>query len=261
MKFYLALLLCAVVAAAPSEKAQPQFTDLLEEFSRTNDRSFLVNALVRQLFTYLRFVINNGSAIFGTPPLDPLILDHYHLYIPAGLINLDLDLKNIRATGFGGFVVVTSNLNLSTMTFDVEILFPELDITAEHYDLKGDLYTAIPLYGKGHARFLVKNFVFSAKLFLKQSEDQKSILIDRIENPSFNIPSFKAAMTGAIGGGDIDAIVNAITEDVIIGYVNRFQAVIASYTAAGVVILGNPILDTLDTWRFISPLMPRTNEE
>lgn len=49
-------------------------------------RNILINALIRQLFTYIRYVINNGSYIFGLPPLDPLVIENYHLYIPAGYI-------------------------------------------------------------------------------------------------------------------------------------------------------------------------------
>lgn len=60
-----------------------------------------------------------------------------------------------------------------------------------------------------------------------------------------------------IGGGDIDAVANAITEDVIIAYVNRFQAAIASMTSNAIVRFGNPLLDQLDSWRFIAPFLPR----
>lgn len=64
-------------------------------------------------------------------------------------------------------------------------------------------------------------------------------------------------MDGAIGGGDIDNIVNSMIEDVIIDYANRFQGAISS-VASNLVIAGlNPILDQLDTWAFIAVLLPR----
>ncbi|KAL0850107.1 hypothetical protein ABMA28_011990 [Loxostege sticticalis] len=260
MKFCLVLVLCALAAAAPSEKADLSFASFENDFAQavqSQDRSFVENALVLQLFRYLRHIINHGSAIFNIGPLDPLVLDYYHLNVPAGLINLDLNLKNSRMVGFGGFQVKKSHLDLSAMTFDVEIAFPKLVITAEEYDLVGDLYSAIPLFGKGNARFVVENFTFGGKLFLKQSEDKRSILIERIENPSFDIPALKSQLTGVIGGGDIDAVANAITEDVIIAYVNRFQAAIASMTSNAIVRFGNPLLDQLDSWRFIAPFLPR----
>lgn len=64
-------------------------------------------------------------------------------------------------------------------------------------------------------------------------------------------------MTGVIGGGDIDAIFNAMIEDVVIDYVNRFQGAIAALASLGVARFGNPLLDQLDTWKFIAPLLPR----
>lgn len=49
-------------------------------------RNVLVNALVRQLIAFLRYIITNGSSIFGIPVLDPLELESYHFYLPAGII-------------------------------------------------------------------------------------------------------------------------------------------------------------------------------
>ncbi|KAF9415232.1 hypothetical protein HW555_007108 [Spodoptera exigua] len=255
MKLVLVLMLCALAAAAPkSHKPVPatQVADTLES------RNLLVNALVRQLIAYVRYVINNGSSIFNIPPLDPLDLENYHLDVPAGLVNLDLELSKILVTGLGRFVVHKSNLNLSTLTFDLDISVPVIEATAEEYDLLGDLFTAIPLYGKGKALFQVENFRFQAKLYLKQSDDEKSVLIDRIENPSFQVPNFKSVLTGVIGGGEIDGIVNSVIEEVVIDYVNRFQGAIGK-TAASLVISGlNPLLEQLDTWRYIAVLIPRS---
>lgn len=68
----------------------------------------------------------------------------------------------------------------------------------------------------------------------------------------------QSQLTGVIGGGDIDAIANAMVEEVIVDYVNRFQGAIANIVSAVAPTALNPILDQLDTWRYISPLIPRT---
>ncbi|XP_026726105.1 uncharacterized protein LOC113492701 [Trichoplusia ni] len=258
MKLLLVLMLCGLAAAA-STVGKPISTDLDAETS-VQSRNFLVNALVRQLIEYVRHVINNGSLIFKIPPLDPLVLTHFHLEVPAGLINLDIELKNILATGIGSFVVHKSHLNLSDLTFDLDISVPTIDASAEHYDLTGDFFTAIPLYGKGDAVFKADGFRVQGKLYLKQSDDGKSILIDRIENASFVVPSFKSKISGAIGGGDIDGIVNSMVEDVIVDYVNRFQGAISEGAARLLVNAANPFLDQLDTWRYIAVLLPRYND-
>ncbi|KAJ0181237.1 hypothetical protein K1T71_003322 [Dendrolimus kikuchii] len=253
----LLLALCAFAAAAPKLKKHEIFAiDVLADDS-PEGRNILVDNLVRQLIAFLRNLINNGSDLFGIPPLDPLEIDHFYLELPAMLLNLSLELQKINANGFGGFLVHRSNLNLRDLTFDIDISVPAVDISAELYDMVGDLFGAIPLYGKGKAYFRVENFRVRTLMHLKQSEDGQSILIDRFENTNFVIPNLKSEITGAIGGGDIDAIVNAMIEDVIIDYINRFQRPISSAVSSLAVTMLNPVLDQLDTWRYIGWLIPR----
>ncbi|XP_023937670.2 uncharacterized protein LOC112045633 [Bicyclus anynana] len=256
MRLLLMLVLCGVIAAAPNvEKREPIYVGEIQDLSNQN-RNILVNVLIRQFFTILRNIINNGFDSLGIPPLDPLKLDHFHLVIPAGIINLDLELKDALVAGIGGFVVHKSDLELSELSFDVDISVPRLDISTDLYDLTGDILTAIPIYGKGKAEFVVEGFRFKAKLFLKQSDDGKSVIIDRIEGATFDLPSLTSNICGAIGGGDIDAIVNAIVEEVLVDYAVRFRGAISKLAARAVITVGNPLLEQLDTWRFIEPLLP-----
>ncbi|XP_034841358.1 uncharacterized protein [Maniola hyperantus] len=256
MRLLLMLVLCGLVAAAPSvEKRDLIIQEAPQDFPIEN-RNILVNVLIRQFFNILRTVINNGLDAAGIPPLDPLKLDHLHMVVPAGLINLDLELKDALLTGIGGFVVHKSDLELSDFSFDIDISVPQLDISADLYDLTGDILTAIPIYGSGKAAFVVEGFRFKAKLFLKQSDNEKSVIIDRIEEATFDLPSVKSNICGVIGGGDIDAIVNAIVEEVLVDYTVRFRGAISKLAAYAFISIGNPILEQLDTWRFIEPLLP-----
>lgn len=66
---------------------------------------------------------------------------------------------------------------------------------------------------------------------------------------------FQSKLSGVIGGGDIDAIVNAIIEEVLVDYVRRFENLIAGQAAREIVKYGNPVLDRLNTWVFISPFV------
>ncbi|XP_068628652.1 uncharacterized protein [Battus philenor] len=253
MKLLLLIALCTLATAAPKPKKEYQY-DPLAEITQ-DERSILVNILIRQLIAYIRHVINNGSAIFGLPPLDPLDLESYHLIVPAGLLNIDLELKNILVSGFGGFVVHKSTLRLPDLTFDLDISLPRLNISTELYDLTGDVLNAFPLYGYGKAVFQVEKFRFQAKLFLKQSDDEKSVIIDKIEDASFQLPSFKSDLDGAIGGGSIDAIVNNLLEEVIVDYINRFRGAISKISSEALVQFANPFLNRLDTWKYIEMLL------
>ncbi|CAF4883479.1 unnamed protein product [Pieris macdunnoughi] len=263
MKIVLVLLFAAAVAAAttsPNVFEDQQYP--LEHYetllqTAPEGRNFLINTLIRQLLEFLRNLISNGNDLFGIPPLDPLKIENLHLEIPAGLINLKLNLTDALVTGIGAFKAHRTHLDTSDISFDIDISVPELKISAGSYQLDGDLLTAIPIYGDGGAEFIITDFRFKAKLFLKQSDDGKSAILDRIENLTFEIPKFKSNITGAIGGGDIDKIVDAVLEEVIIGYVNRFRGAISKIANMAVIAILNPILEQLDTWRWIAMILPR----
>ncbi|KPI93387.1 hypothetical protein RR46_10647 [Papilio xuthus] len=253
MKLLILLTLCALAAALPKSRKEVHYESLSE--LSTSERNFLINLLIRQLIEYVRNVIKNGSDLFGLPPLDPLDLESFRLQIPAGIANLDLDLQKIFMTGLGGFVVHKSELILRDLSFEIDLSVPKLDISTEIYDFTGDLFDAIPLYGKGNAAFQIEEFRLRAKIYLKQSDNEKSIIIDRIENATFELPSFKSNVAGAIGGGDIDVIVNAVIQEVVVDYINRFRGAISNFGSEFVVDIANPYLNQLDTWRFIERLL------
>ncbi|KAI5635374.1 hypothetical protein NE865_11950 [Phthorimaea operculella] len=248
MKLLAILLLagCVCASVVPQEHA----VEVLEQ-SHPASRNWIVdqavNAVVNQAIAILRRIIN--------ATLDPLELEHYHLYLPAGLINLDLNLNDVFASGFGGFRTRRSRLNIRTLVLELDLLFPRIHIRSK-YDLVGDLFTAIPLYGNGDAEFIVEDFNFQATIKLRQSDDGKSVIIDKIEELAFEIPGFKSNLTGVIGGGeDLDAIVNAIVEEVIIKYVTRFRGAIGIVAGGVITSVINPVLETLDTWRFLAPFV------
>ncbi|XP_032515932.2 uncharacterized protein LOC116769062 [Danaus plexippus] len=258
MKLLVLFALCALVAASAAAPRSENHEVLVYDLPRDivpEQRNFLLNVLIRQLFNFIRDIIQNGSWLIGIPPLDPLKLESFHLVVPAGLINLDLELKNILMKGLGGFVVHKSDLSTRDLVFDLDIAFPKIDISTEVYDLTGDLLTAIPIFGNGRARFFVDKFRLRAKLYIKPSDDEKAVIIDKIEDVSFDLPTIKSEIEGAIGGGDIDNIVNAIVEDVVIDYVNRFRGAISKIGAGAVITVLNPILEKLDTWRYLKPFL------
>ncbi|CAG4923229.1 unnamed protein product [Colias eurytheme] len=261
MKIAIILLVAAVATAAPNTEVKQDVFDIdVAAFANASpeNRNFLINQLIRQIFNIIRIFIRDGSALLGLPPLDPLVVDNLHLDVPAGLINLDLQLADVLVTGLGGFIVHKSDLKLSDLSFDIDISVPRLTISAGHYDLTGDLLTAIPLYGDGKAEFIVEGFRFQAKLFLKQSTDNdQATVIDRIENLSFQLPHFESKLSGVIGGGDIDGIVNSVVEEVIIDYVNRFQGAISKLASNIVLSVLNPVLNQLNSWPWIAAILPR----
>nr|XP_037872000.1 uncharacterized protein LOC101747164 [Bombyx mori] len=254
MKLFIILTLCALAAAKPWELTV--LNDAPEEPPQreplhTPQLPQTVEELVAELLKFIYNVVENGWPIFNLPPLEPLVLEYFELPINAGIINVELKLKDAIAFGFGNLIVHKIDLNVDELTLDIDIGLPTLDITAENYELVGDFFGALPLFGNGRAEFEVEGFRFRAKLFLEQHENKKSVVINRVENAAFTIPHLKSNLSGVIGGGSIDAVINKLIEEVIIGYVNRFHGAISIVTSTISTTLGNDNLKKLDTWKYI----------
>ncbi|XP_013193195.2 uncharacterized protein LOC106137010 [Amyelois transitella] len=118
--------------------------------------------------------------------------------------------------------------------------------------MEGDIWTAIPLEGRGKFDLQVHHLTVLGKIFLKPSEDGKSILVDRVENPKFFIE--KIASTTQLDD-NFDDIFNAMIGDLLAGYINRFNGYFASiYTQPSMDLL-NPVLDKFDTWQILATIL------
>ncbi|KAJ2946355.1 hypothetical protein O0L34_g12392 [Tuta absoluta] len=259
--------LAPIIASMPSSDADvaEQFAlEIIKRFPQSERRSALINqalnTLVNQTIFYFRNLVNNGSELFNFPPLDPLFMKRYHLIIPSGLINLNMDLEDVYATGFGRFESENSSMDISSLVFVLDIMVPRIEIRGR-YDLTGDLFTALTLIGKGDAEFIIESFRFGAMFYLRQSDNRNSTIIDRAEDVHFDIPYFKSNLTGVIGGSNIDDIVNEVLEEIVLDYVNRFRGAIALVAGHGFIKMLNPILNQLNTWRYLAPFMSESSPD
>ncbi|CAB3248400.1 unnamed protein product [Arctia plantaginis] len=255
MKLTLLAALFGFALAAPNVliPVSPELRAAFKNNAQVDERNPLPPIMVL-LFNLLRGLILNGSPSMGIPVLDPLQIDNIRIAVPAEIVNLDLELWNIRATGLGGFEVHSARLNLLQLSFEIDVTLPNLDISAERYSLTGDLLTAVPLFGDGKALFNVQGLRFKGRLFLGQSPNGRSVIVDRLENIGFQIGNFKSGLTGVIGGGDIDKVVNALIGEVVIDYVNRFQGFISTVIARSAPPAINPVLERFDSWDIIGEL-------
>ncbi|GBP23049.1 hypothetical protein EVAR_15724_1 [Eumeta japonica] len=253
MKLLVVLLACALAAAATPLKLENIDFDMIQG---ERLRLYALRKFCYEFLTDLyNLVMTKRFLAIGHPGAGSLFLEQYHLLVPAGLLNLDVNVTNGLLEGLGDFVVHQSNFDRGEISFEVEMSVPLIKVKADNYKLVGDFFTMIPLYGDGIALFEVENFRARGKFYLKQSDDEKSILIDRIDEPSYSIGSIKSGLTGVIGGGNIDGIINSIVEEVIVGYANRFSGAIALVVSRGLVEVVNPFLDQLDSWRYIQIIL------
>ncbi|KAI5635373.1 hypothetical protein NE865_11949 [Phthorimaea operculella] len=254
----------AVTPPPDAELAEQFAMEILKRSPPTERRSALinqaVNTFVNQTIFYLRNLVNNGSELFNFPPLDPLFMKRYNVIIPSGLINLNMELEDVYATGFGRFESENSSLDIGSLVFVLGIVVPRIEIRGK-YDLTGDLFTAMTLIGKGDAEFVIESFRFGAMFYLRQSDNRNSTIIDRAEDVHFDIPYFKSNLTGVIGGSNIDEIVNEVLEEIVLDYVNRFRGAIALVAGHAFIKMLNPILNQLNTWRYLAPFMPKSSPD
>lgn len=53
----------------------------------------------------------------------------------------------------------------------------------------------------------------------------------------------------------MDAVANAVVEEVVVDYINRLNRAIGLVAAEAVVYFINPVLNQLDTWRYIDIIL------
>ncbi|XP_072936253.1 uncharacterized protein [Epargyreus clarus] len=271
------------------------------------------NAVLRQVFEMLRFLIKNGNADM-VPVLDPMEFEYqsFAIKLPNKLLtyitiipnhislftfSLNANFTNGILEGLGDFEVVSVEFIKSEIAVDLSITFPLLKITAGKYldcllnytnfinvtssygnqnngkvDLNGpykpitterSIIIIIPLLSHCWARvsshnekfiyrYEILNFKFWTKIYLKQSEDGQSILIDRFHESQFSVDKISSHTDF---DENIDNIFNALTEDLLAEYLNRFSKIILMKYSDSVVESINPFLNEFETWRFIAAIL------
>ncbi|XP_072935945.1 uncharacterized protein [Epargyreus clarus] len=148
-----------------------------------------------------------------------------------------------------------NNLYLSNLTFEIEVSMPRIIMRAESMILKqlnNDFNSSLPMYNKDQIEFELDNFRLQAQLQLKQSEDEKSILIEKIEDADFDVPTLKINLDEVIDENNLDAF--SKIEEGLTDYIKDCKDIITKIITNAIITFGNPVLNQLDTWRYIAIL-------
>ncbi|XP_053601124.1 uncharacterized protein LOC128669917 [Plodia interpunctella] len=217
----------------------------------SNPIRFSTNAIIHQLFEMMRNLIRNGSEEEGVPVMDPYDSD-LNVNFSKKYFSLNANLTKARFTGLADFYVLKTDFDATEISIDTKIIYPRLKLYSDSYDMEGHIWPAIPLEGHGKFNIEMHHLTVLGKFFLKPSEDGKSILIDRVDNFNFNIKKFFSTTQY---DDNFDDIFNTMMDDLLAGYINRFNGYISSLYAQAVVDLLNPTLDKFDTWQILATIL------
>ncbi|KAF9814237.1 hypothetical protein SFRURICE_019512, partial [Spodoptera frugiperda] len=155
------------------------------------------------------------------------------------------NITNGTFTGLGDFKLQEFNFNKSEIAIEVNVTIPLLKFSSEYYELDGNIKEAIPVKGRGIADIEIHNVLLKGKIYLKESSDSNSILIDKIDDPQFAI---ERIVSRTQFDNNIDDVINAMVQDLLADYLTRFNKYIASLYVDSIVKHLNRILDKFDYW-------------
>ncbi|XP_026324278.1 uncharacterized protein LOC113233368 [Hyposmocoma kahamanoa] len=241
MKLFLVVLLIAVHTVSTNDA-----------IVRKGER-FTPNSIMRHLFEMLRNVIRKGDSDKNIQPTDPYKFPYAEFYFRETFLRLQANISHGIINGLGDFEVLKSDFIKEAVAVDLDITFPFLNFEAEHYEMEGSLFhDAFPLSGMGLLQFTIHNLNFCSKVYLKQSEDEKAILIDRFENPYFSIEQITSRTQF---DDNFDDIFNAMIEDLLADYLTRFSGYLASSYGSYLIGILNKYFMHFESWRIITVIL------
>ncbi|XP_013144302.1 PREDICTED: uncharacterized protein LOC106107844 [Papilio polytes] len=213
---------------------------------------FLVDAVLRQLFELLRLLIKEGSAANNVPVLDPLKMDYQEINVTGNGFTIQAELSNLTVSGLADFEILETTFDKEEISLELHMRFPLLTMLSENYIMAGDLYSIFPLLGNGYLNIEVHDLIFRSKIYLRQSADGKSILIERFVKPQFEVDTI---VSRTEFDGNIDDILNSMIEDLLADYLTRFSKYIAAQHEDDVKQFLNPHLSNFESWRLIAAIL------
>ncbi|XP_035429334.2 uncharacterized protein LOC118262248 [Spodoptera frugiperda] len=204
-----------------------------------------IDAWIKDLPERIRNLIRYGDVDNGIPVLDPYEFHKKQLSLASKTLTANVNITNGTFTGLGDFKLQEFNFTKSEIAIEVNITIPLLKFSSEYYELDGNIKEAIPVKGRGIADIEIHNVLLKGKIYLKESSDSNSILIDKIDDPQFAI---ERIVSRTQFDNNIDDVINAMVQDLLADYLTRFNKFIASLYVDSIVEHLNRILDKFDNW-------------
>ncbi|XP_073944785.1 uncharacterized protein [Choristoneura fumiferana] len=199
----------------------------------------LLDVILYQVVKVTKGENRQGSEGKPSYALDPIEFEYQHVDLCGSLMCLSANITKGSIYGLLGFEAIKTDFITegSRVIIDVDINFPTLMLNSDYYEMKGNIMGALPLAGQGRLHIEVKEFRFWTKIILEVCQDGTSI--EDFENSGFSIKNIYCRTEF---DGNIDVIFNKMVEELLTDYLNRFNKVIASFSADIIKEILNPIL-------------------
>ncbi|KAJ2946354.1 hypothetical protein O0L34_g12391 [Tuta absoluta] len=210
-------------------------TNILE-----NKQDFSYEAIIEMV----RKAIKEGYPDAGIPQLDPYKLDHAHVDFQDDIFRILANITDGTFSGLGDFQIRKFNFDMDERTYEIvfDIYFPSLKFTSDFYQMEGSIIEVFPLAGEGVAHVEIYDLNIWSKLYLKLTDDNSGMLVDRFEDAGF---SMSRIVSKTVYDNNFDGILNAMIEELLADYLNRSSKYLAyTYSPYLVDVLNAALFET-----------------
>ncbi|KAI5635372.1 hypothetical protein NE865_11948 [Phthorimaea operculella] len=179
-----------------------------------------------EIIEMVRKAIKEGYPDAGIPQLDPYKLDYAHVDFQDNIFRVLANVTDSTFTGLGDFQIRKFNFDVGERTYEIvfDVFFPSLKFTSDYYQMKGSIIDVFPLAGEGVAHVEIFDFNIWSKLYLKLTDDDSGMLVDRFEDAGF---SMSRIVSKTEYDNNFDDILNAMIEELLPDYLNRSSRYLA----------------------------------
>ncbi|PSN55967.1 hypothetical protein C0J52_02147 [Blattella germanica] len=203
-------------------------------------RSALDDSVIAFLDTTVRDIIKNGYEEWGVPVLDPLSIEHLDLDLNFDQIKIAGTVDGAGVTGIAGFVVDLIKTNLLQLNVDFGVHVPEIHLTAEHYDIDGELGGLIPVYGNGSLEVFLRGLNITGKITIGTNN---SYIYVRQLDLDASFVELETHIEGLLGGGELSDLINEVIADIAPDVFEEAKPTLIPILSEAVVSLANEKLD------------------
>ncbi|XP_054745188.1 uncharacterized protein LOC129249409 [Anastrepha obliqua] len=227
---------------------------------------FIVSWQARRAIRKLQKQMPCGFPSYGIPPLAPLKKREASVHLKYDMLETTDLFTRLRVDGLDDFKINKFKLNMiiSKITFD--FTFPSITVSAAAFetdtiiDALQKLGISVQYEGDGSLGFGLKNLRVAGTLRYKIPILWGSIKILSLKT-TVSLDSCESDITGILGDGKLNDLINRKLESVVVSSINDNQASISETIESNVVTRVNKLLKGKDFWTILDLIINKDESE
>ncbi|XP_075150491.1 uncharacterized protein LOC142224593 [Haematobia irritans] len=227
---------------------------------------FILSWQIRRMIRKVQKQMPCGWPQYGIPPLAPLKLREAEISLKKGILETVDKVWKLRVDGLDNFKIQKFKLNMFTSKITFDFLFKNIVASASKYetdtilDAMRQLGLSVEYEGDGTLDFGLKNLRIAGTLKYKLPILWGSIKITSLKT-QITLESCTSEITGFMGDGSINRMINRQIENFVEMGINNNQAEISDFIEDNLVPKVNKMLKGNDFWTLIDMIFSSSEGE